>query len=520
MQELLTGAEMREIEARAIAGGAATGLELMERAGQAVVDALLEMRPELGRPGRALILCGPGNNGGDGFVIARLLSARGWQVDLCLYGHAPTEIAKLPPDAAENARRWREMGEIHPFESAVIEGLGAPDLVVDALFGTGLTRPLAAPLSALLGRLPERVDGMKTICVAVDSPSGLCMDSGRVLGVDRFILPADLTVSFHRPKLGAFLGEGPRWCGELKVVDIGLPRGPAGAWLAEAPLFLLDKGAPRSGRAHKYDHGHALILSGGPGKGGAARLAARGSIRIGAGLVTLGCPPAAMAENAAALDAVMLEAFANADELSRFLGERKVNAVCIGPGFGKGPRLRAFLSELLSAPNPPAIVLDADALSEFADDLEVLFAMLHRNCVLTPHQGEFGRLFPDLLAKLSAPAAEGPAFSKLDAVREAALRAGCVVLLKGADTVIADPLGRAAISAAAYGRAAPWLATAGAGDVLAGFITGLLARGIAAFEAAEAAAFLHVECALEFGPGLIAEDLPERLPAVFQRLGL
>src|SRR5690625_5153379 len=168
MQELLTGAEMREIEARAIAGGAVTGLELMERAGQGVVDALLEMRPELGRrPGRALILCGPGNNGGDGFVIARLMSAHGWQVDLCLYGHAPTEIAKLPPDAAENARRWREIGDIYPLESAFIDALETPDLIVDALFGTGLTRPLAAPLSALLAKLAERIDGMKTICVAV-----------------------------------------------------------------------------------------------------------------------------------------------------------------------------------------------------------------------------------------------------------------------------------------------------------------------------------------------------------------
>lgn len=531
MQELLTSAEMREIEGRAIAGGAVTASELMERAGQGTVEAMLDWRPGLfARAGRALILCGPGNNGGDGFVIARLLKTRGWEVELYLYGCAPAEISRLPPDAAVNARRWRDVGEILPLDSGVLRRLESlervPDVLIDALFGTGLTRGLSGSLSALLAELADRIDPASVARVAVDSPSGLCMDSGRVLGpAGHFILPADLTVSFHRPKLGHFLGDGPAYCGALRVVDIGLPQGPSGARLAGAQKPLLDKGAPRSGRAHKYDHGHALILSGGRGKGGAARLAARGSLRIGAGLVTLGCPPEALSENAAVLDAIMLEALPGAEEITGFLSARKVGAVCIGPGFGEGPRLRAFLAAILTGPrvdariNPPPVVLDADALSEFAHDPETLFAMLHGACVLTPHEGEFGRLFPDLLLKPSAPAVTGPAYSRLDAAREAAARAGCVILLKGADTVIADPSGRAAISAAAYERAVPWLATAGAGDVLAGFITGLLARGVAPFEAAEAASFLHVESALQFGPGLIAEDLPEQLPAVLRRLG-
>lgn len=251
-------------------------------------------------------------------------------------------------------------------------------------------------------------------------------------------------------------------------------------------------------------------------------MAARGALRIGAGLVTVGCPPAALIENAARLDAVMLTAVRGEDALADELAARKINAVCIGPGFGTGARLRAFVAALLGRGTEPrpAVVLDADALSEYAADPETLFAMLHKNCVLTPHEGEFGRLFPDILAKLKEPATKGPAYSKVDATRDAAARAGCVVLFKGADTVIAAPDGSCTINSAHYDRAAPWLATAGSGDVLAGFITGLLARGLSPMAAAQAAAWLHVECARKFGPGLIAEDLPEQLPAVFRDLGL
>lgn len=270
--------------------------------------------------------------------------------------------------------------------------------------------------------------------------------------------------------------------------------------------------------SHKYTHGHALILSGGPGKGGAARLAARGALRIGAGLVTVGCPPDALPETAARLDAIMCRAVADAEALGRILEDDRLNALCLGPGLGVGEGARALVSTVLAERR--ATVLDADALSSFADDPQVLFDYLHSACVLTPHAGEFARLFPDIAAKLAAPAETGPAYSKVDATREAAARAGCVVLYKGADTVIADPQGRAAINSAHYDRAAPWLATAGSGDVLAGFITGLLARRFDPMEAAETAAWLHVECALEFGPGLIAEDLPEMLPAVFRRLNL
>ncbi|HSF93752.1 MAG TPA: NAD(P)H-hydrate dehydratase, partial [Thermohalobaculum sp.] len=273
---------------------------------------------------------------------------------------------------------------------------------------------------------------------------------------------------------------------------------------------------------HKYSFGHALILAGGSGKGGAARLAARGALRIGAGLVTVGAPPEAITENAAQLNAIMLVPVAGDAGLVDVLADKRLNALCLGPGLGVGASTRSLVAEVLAEPRAimRATVLDADVLTNFADDASALFKRLHRRCVLTPHMGEFARLFPDIAEKLAAPATKGPAYSKVDATREAAARAGCVVLLKGPDTVIADSAGRAAINSAHYERAAPWLATAGSGDVLAGMITGLLARGFDPMSAAETAAWLHVEAARKFGPGLIAEDLPEMLPAVFRDLGL
>ncbi len=287
----------------------------------------------------------------------------------------------------------------------------------------------------------------------------------------------------------------------------------------------------KSPEAHKYVHGHALILSGGPGRGGAARLAARGALRIGAGLVTVGCPPAALIENAARLDAVMLRPVGGADDLADLLGDERINAVCLGPGLGLD-RARDLVPVALGAlprtvpeggegpGRRRAAVLDADALGAYVDAPEALFAMLHADCVLTPHGGEFARLFPDLGGRPGEEAPGGAGRARVDAARAAAARAGCTVLLKGPETVIAAPDGRAAICAATGESAAPWLATAGSGDVLAGFVAGLLARGFDAHEAAGTAAWLHVQCALDIGPGLIAEDLPEALPRVFRDLGL
>ena len=326
------------------------------------------------------------------------------------------------------------------------------------------------------------------------------------------------------------LNEGPWRCERLRVSDIGLP--PIGqlpfnvvdrdklvweAFFLQRIWGLMPNKRNHSAKDHKYSHGHALILSGGIGKGGAARLAARGAIRVGAGAITVGAPPAALIDNAAQLNAIMLRAIKDADALTEVLQDTRINALCIGPGLGMGARENEIIAAALEHKGP--IVLDADALTPLAQE-ESLFTKLHKNCVLTPHAGEFARLFPDIAEKLDAPATKGPAYSKVDATREAAKRAGCAVLFKGPDTVIADPSGRCSINASVYERAAPWLATAGSGDVLAGFITGLMARGFQPMQAAETGAYLHTECALSFGPGLIAEDLPEELPYVFQKLGL
>jgi hydroxyethylthiazole kinase-like uncharacterized protein yjeF len=516
MAELLTSAQMRAIEQAAIASGAVTGLELMERAGRGVVEAVFAEWPELAaNPQRAVVLCGPGNNGGDGFVVARLLREWGWEVEVFLYG----DPDKLPPDAKVNYARWGAMGEVAPL--AMPLPLADAALLVDALFGTGLARPLTGAAMQAANALAELAWAGERV-VAVDAPSGLCMDSGRPLAprVGDGGAAAALTVSFHACKLGHVVGEGPSRCGRVARVDIGLTRtGLAGARpvrrVTRPDPDRLDKGAALTG--HKFTHGHALILSGPSGRTGAARLAARGALRIGAGLVTLGTPHDALTENAAQLTAIMLAEVDDAATLARVLDDTRLNALALGPGLGI-ERARELVPVALAANR--AIVLDADALTAYADDPGVLFDMLHDKAVLTPHAGEFARLFRDISDKLDAPATTGPAYSRVDAARDAAARAGCTVLFKGSDTVIADASGHCAVNAAAYDRAAPWLATAGAGDVLTGMIAGLMARGYTPMLAAETAAWLHVEAALGFGPGLIAEDLPEALPGVFRSLGL
>ncbi|HEV8033498.1 NAD(P)H-hydrate dehydratase [Yoonia sp.] len=504
MTELLTAAQMRAIEAAAITSGEVTGLELMERAGRGVVAATFEEWPELAEGGhRAVVLCGPGNNGGDGFVVARLLKEAGWDVEVFLYGDAE----KLPPDARVNYERWGELGEVAAIASCTSHRWVHQPIVIDALFGTGLARPLTEDLRNIL------MATMNCRRVAVDVPSMLSSDTGVMMSPVFHSSAAHLTVTFHSRKLGHLLCDGPANCGEVRVVDIGLNHKPI-----EGAVELLTHTDNLSKRVgHKYSHGHALILCGSVGKGGAARLAARGALRVGAGAVTVGCPPAALIENAAQLNAVMLRKIKGADALTAALEDARINALCMGPGLGVSDESRSLIEAGLKSGR--AIVLDADALTLIGRDAP-LFAMLHDRCVLTPHAGEFARMFPDIAEKLAAPASKGPAYSKVDATRDAARRAGCTVLFKGPDTVIADPSVRCSINASVYERSAPWLATAGSGDVLAGFITGLLARGFAPMKAAETGAWLHTECALSFGPGLIAEDLPEELPKVFRALGL
>ena len=531
MTELLTAAQMRAIEAAAIASGEVTGLELMERAGRGVVEAIFEEWPELAKTShRAVVLCGPGNNGGDGFVVARLLKEWGWEVEVFLYGTPD----RMPPDARKNYERWLGMGEVRLLSSLQRDDIPPQwdcDVVIDALFGIGLTRPLEGA-AHMLADMCMHFYGMfrQSRVVAVDVPTGLCADSGKRISHDGIGFRADLTVTFYRKKIGHVLHLGPEICGKSTVVQIKVPNSNDDAdtlqdhWLISRELCVPGGGIEALQKhtgSHKFSYGHALILSGPPGHGGAARLSARGALRIGAGLVTLACPPDALPENAARLDAVMLRAVANGAGLAEVLEDSRINALCFGPGLGLDARAVGLVATALERSRAEArpTVFDADALTILSQHRE-LFAELHTGCILTPHGGEFARLFPDISKKLNAPATRGPAYSKVDATREAAALAGCVVLFKGPDTVIADPSGRCSINSAHYDRAAPWLATAGSGDVLAGFITGLLARGFATMQAAETAAWLHVECARSFGPGLIAEDIPEELPKVFRALGL
>jgi ADP-dependent NAD(P)H-hydrate dehydratase / NAD(P)H-hydrate epimerase len=548
MTELLTAAQMRAIEQAAIDSGEVTGLELMERAGRGVVEAIFEEWPELAKTShRAVVLCGPGNNGGDGFVVARLLKEWGWEVEVFLYG----DREKLPTDAKVNCERWLEMGEIGNLselgDDTATVALNRfhqriwdcePDLFIDALFGTGLTRPMPHVLQDIcrdtLELTSNGVSHKEFKIVSVDIPSGICADSGSTLArpnTDRDIaVIADITVVFHRPKVGHFLNIASFGCRKIVVKDIGLPelwrstRSLKWSEVVSLPqdridIDLFDLGKLRLPiGAHKYDHGHALILSGPSGHGGAARLAARGALRIGAGLVSVACPPDALAEHAAQLNAIMVRGFDGAAGLAEVLSDDRISSITLGPGLGLTDATKALVEIALKSQKN--CVLDADALSIFQNNEDALFGLCHEGVVLTPHGGEFARLFPDISEKLAAPATTGPAYSKVDATREAAKRAGCVVLFKGADTVIAAPDGQCSINSAHYDRAAPWLATAGSGDVLAGFIGGLMARGFDPMQAAQTAAWLHVECARSFGPGLIAEDLPEELPKVFRALDI
>jgi ADP-dependent NAD(P)H-hydrate dehydratase / NAD(P)H-hydrate epimerase len=475
--EILTTAEMGKADAFAVAHGVPS-LVLMENAGKAVADAIVARF----KPCPVTVLCGPGNNGGDGFVVARLLDEYGFTVRVAQDG-------EHKGDAAAMSGQWKGTRV-----ALAPEALDGARLVVDGLFGAGLSRPLegaAAQVVEALNDLPV---------VAIDVPSGLSGDTGQPLGA--VVVRAVLTVTFFRKKPGHLLLPGRVLCGETVVADIGIPPEAASTQLHENTPALWRYPWPKA-EGHKYARGHCVVVSGPAHATGAGRLAARASLRVGAGLVSVASPPEAVAVNAAHLTAIMIKPFEGADGLAKLLADKRLNAVALGPGLGVGGETRELVRVALKS--GAAVVVDADAITSFKDDPEALFNRLHEACVLTPHDGEFERLFPGLLDEST---------SKVEAARAAAKRAGCVVLLKGGDTVIADPNGKAAINA----NAPPTLATAGSGDVLAGLIAGLLAQQMTAFEAACCGAWLHGDAAHRFGPGLIAEDLPEMLPQVLAGL--
>ena len=496
--ELLTPSEMSEADRFAVAAGA-PGIALMERAGLAVAD---ETARVARARGRIVVLCGPGGNGGDGFVAARLLARRGYPVVLGLLGRREA----MRGDPALAAARYE--GEV--LDAAAVDPAGA-DCVIDALFGAGLARDIDGEAKAVI----ERVNAFARQggpVVAVDVPSGVDGGTGRVRGV---AVEASASVTFFRLKPGHLLLPGRALMGPIRLADIGIP---AAALQRIAPQAFVNAPAvwraalPRvTAESHKYARGAVLILSGGAHRTGAARLAARAALRAGAGIVTLASPPDAVAVNSAHLTAVMVAPFASAAEFETLLADERRRAIALGPGAGVGATLRKLVAAALTRPaERRTVVLDADALVSFAGEAKRLKSLVARGghgVVMTPHEGEFARLFD------GAPDVR-PDDDKLQRARAAAKLTGAVVLIKGADTVVAAPDGRATIGF----DLPPWLATAGSGDVLSGLIAGLAAQGMAPFDAASAAVWLHGACGRAVGEGLIAEDLPEALPGVLRAL--
>jgi NAD(P)H-hydrate epimerase len=486
---LLTTQQMYAADQAAISSGI-DSRHLMAAAGAAVADAVRQLSPEGASP--VLVLCGPGNNGGDGFIAASLLAAAGWPVRVALLGQG----SSLKGDAAWAASQWG--GAVERAEPALLQGAS---IVIDALFGAGLNRPLDGAALALVQALAES----RLPVVAVDVPSGVNGDSGQVMGC---AASARITVTFFRRKPGHLLFPGRSLCGHVVLADIGIP---ASLLSSLTPSFFANEVElwrsryPWPGRGgHKYDRGHLLIL-GGTQMTGAARLAARAALRVGAGLATVACDPAVALIYSLSLASLIVAPLQSASDFTELLRDRRRNTILLGPGAGtQGPAGQLLRSSAMAAlASGRCGVLDADIFSVFADDLSALKeAGLNDDWVLTPHEGEFGRLFGDLPG------------SRLDKAVHAARLSGAVVLLKGPDTVVAAPDGRAAINH----NAPPELATAGSGDVLAGLIAGLLAQSMPSFEAACAAAWLHGESAREVGRGLIADDLPEALRMVLPRL--
>ena len=487
--ELLTPAEMAEADRLAVEAGVPVW-QLMQSAGQAVAGEAAEM---LKPGGRVLVLAGPGNNAGDGFVAAELLRRLGVSVRVALLGGRE----RL---AGEAARAGSEF--CGPVETLTPDMDLTAELLIDALFGAGLSRPVDGLAAEIIGRANERGGQV----LAVDLPSGIDGESGQILGA---AIRATRTATFFRLKPGHLLLPGRAHCGDIRLRNIGIPE----QVLAEiAPSLFHNRPDLWRGMlsrpaadAHKYQRGHALVVSGPAWSTGATRLTAMAALRAGAGLVTLASPRDALPVNAAHLTAIMLREMKDAGQLADILSDPRFTAVAIGPGAGRGEGTRRAVAACLKS--GAAAVLDADALTAFDDDPEKLFGCIQVRgapVTLTPHDGEFARLFPDLADDRN----------KVRRAREAARRSGAIVVLKGPDTVVAAPDGHAVIN----DHGSPWLATAGSGDVLTGIVAGLAAQRMPAFEAASAAVWLHGEAARRFGPGLIAEDLPGLLPAALAPL--
>jgi ADP-dependent NAD(P)H-hydrate dehydratase / NAD(P)H-hydrate epimerase len=478
---LLSVAQMTEADRATIAAGT-PGPVLMQNAGNAVVHEITRRWS----PRPVSVLCGPGNNGGDGFVVAVELAHAGWPVRVALLGRREN----LRGDARDHAARWS--AGIESLTPGVIEGAA---LVVDALFGSGLSRGLDPQVVATLSAVTER--GIPL--VAIDVPSGVMGDTGESVGA----APAACTVTFARKKPGHVLLPGRELCGDLVVADIGIPSAvleslAIDTWENDPALWRTELPRAKSS-GNKYTRGHALLCGGYP-MTGAARMAARAAARIGAGLTTIAAPEIAFPIYAAALTSIMVRPLKQDGDLTQLLSDPRYTAFLIGPGAGVNDATRATALQILATARP--VLLDADAISVFASRAAELARAIRGPCVMTPHDGEFARVFE-------------PHGDKLSRARTAARQSGAVIVLKGADTVVAAPDGRAVVNT----NAPASLATAGSGDVLGGLILGLLAQGMETFAAAAAGVWVHGAAAAAFGPGLLAEDLPDLVPAVLRQLG-
>jgi len=487
---LLTPDEMGRADQITIKAGT-PGIVLMENAGRAVADTV-SARHDTGAS--VTIIAGPGNNGGDGYVAARLLRQRGFQVRMTAFGNASAQTG----DAATAAESWG--GPTEQATGATVEGA---EVVIDALFGAGLGRPIDGAAADLV----EAINRCGADIIAVDLPSGVNGLTGEAMGA---AIRAAVTVTFFRRKPGHLLMPGRTHCGRVEVADIGIHQ----STLETIKPLAHENGpdlwrwawSPPALDGHKYQRGHVVAVSGPMSSTGAGRLAAISALRAGAGLVTMASPPDALQINCAHLTAVMVRRMNGAEGLSEILADARLNSIVLGPGLGIGAHSRDLVAAALDGDR--AVVLDADALTSFAEAPDDLFTLIARHpdrpVVLTPHAGEFTRLFG---------AAQDTSF-KLQQARDAAAAAGATLVLKGADTIIADPDGRAAINE----NASAWLATAGSGDVLAGIIAGLLAQGLPGFEAAAMGVWLHGAAGQLAGPGLISEDLPAALHQVWADL--
>lgn len=484
---LISPADMAIVDRAAIESGI-SGYRLMDTAGAAISACVLRHYPHAAR---VLVLCGPGNNGGDGYIAARRLRESGLPVSVA----SLVDPQNLAGDAARAFTEWDQ-----PVAAAQIDGLAEHTLVIDAMFGGGLDRPIEGTSRSIIEAINER----KLPVVSADLPSGISGYSGEVFGT---ALMAEHTVSFAAPRPGHFLMPGALHCGHLQIVDIGIPERllrdvGQGPWL-NGPAIWRDC-IPETGLAgHKYVKGHLGVFSGSFAQTGAARLAAMAGLRAGAGLVTVLAPASALASNAAHLTAIMLRRIDNGDDLESLLQDNRLNCFVLGPAFGVGEKAVEFARHLAKTGKP--LVLDADGLTAFCDQVPLLRSWFDGETprlLLTPHHGEFAKLFPDIAADRT--------LSKVDRTRKAAKSSNAVVLYKGADTVIASPDGRAVINV----NAPPWLATAGSGDCLAGVAGGLVAQGMPLFEAAAAAAYLHGMAGQAAGQGLTAEDLSDHLPVL------